>query len=110
MKKTLKLIIILGLTLLLLIGCNMQEPDYGIVIGKEHVNKKCVSRYSPVTHMTLVQSIPEKWMVEIKYYYPEGKTKQVKVSIDKEVWDNVKKGDSARYEKLTEPSFVRRRD
>lgn len=110
MKKTLRLIIIAGLTLLLLIGCDMPKPDYGIVTGKEHVNRKRVHRYSPVTHTTRVHVIPEKWMVEIKYYYPEGKTKQVKVSIDKEVWDNVKEGDSAKYEKLTEPSFVRRRD
>lgn len=104
-----KLIIILTL-ILMFVGCNFQEPDYGIVVRKEYVKRKHVTRYNPNLHIMTTQVIPEKWMVEIVYYYPENRTYKVKVSIDKEEWSNVREGDSVKYEELTKPSFIRRRD
>ena len=108
MKRLIKLFILMALTLLLFVSCETRRPERGIVIGKHHVEKKVSTRYDPALHMMRTTSTAEKWIVEIKCYYPEGDSCRIQERVSKEEWDTVNIGDSVKYEKPAKSSSIRR--
>lgn len=91
MKRLLKFFVALSL---LLISCDNRTPERCIVIDKSYTPSKVFTMYNAALKMSTTSCKPAIYKIKVKCYYSDCDSCTKYKEINKDIWDNIKVGDT----------------